>query len=143
MSQQLVLTIVAILASLGGIALVRLVFYVPSLVVVTVPDGGESLWAELAVIGLLASVDAYVHLEVASLVELLVALLSLTSFGVSADHLCADENLVLLFLIFLRFVFCFDDRSEIWLYKTVVVLSILLLKIKIFILVDVVEIEVG
>ena len=113
-----------------------------SLMVVTVADRRESLWAELALVGLLASVDADVHLEVASLVELLVAELGLTGFGVSADHLCADEILVLLFIIFLRLVSSLD-LSEILLYKTEVVLSILLFKIKIFILVDVGETEIG
>jgi hypothetical protein len=93
---------------------------VPSLVVITVADGGESLWAELALVGLLACVDADVYLEVASLVELLVAKLGFACFGVSADHLCADEILILLFQIFLRFVFSLD-RSEILFVKTVVV----------------------
>jgi hypothetical protein len=115
---------------------------VSSLVVVTVADGRESLGAELALVGLLTGVDADVHLEVASLVEMLVAQLRLTGFVVGADHLCADEILVLLFQIFLRFVFSFV-RSEILLHKIVVVLSIFLLKIKIFILVDVGETEVG
>ena len=97
MSQQLVLTVVAVLASLGLCALVRLVFNVPSLVVVTVADRRESLGAELALVRLLSGVNADVHLQVASLVELLVAELGQTGFGVSADHLCADEILVLLF----------------------------------------------
>ena len=112
-----------------------------SLVVVAVTDGCESLWAELALVRLLTSVDTDVHLEIASLVELLVAELRLTSFIVGTDNFCADEILVLLFLKFLRLIFSFD-RSEILLNKTVVILSILLLKIKIFILIDVGETEV-
>lgn len=113
-----------------------------SLVVVTVADRCESLRAELALVRFLASVDADVHLEVASLVELLVAEFGLTSFGVSADNLCADEICVLLFLIFLMFVLPFDGWSEILLQITVVVLSILLFKVQILILVDVGETEV-
>jgi hypothetical protein len=140
-SQQLVLTVVAVLASLGGSAKVRLVFHVSSLMVVTVANGRESLWAELALVGLLTCVDADVHLQVASLVELLVAELRLTSLVISADYLCADEILFLLFEIFLSFVLSFD-WSEFLLFKLEGVLSILLLKIKIFILVDVADAEV-
>jgi hypothetical protein len=139
-SQQLVLAVVAVLASLGGGAQVGLVFHVSSLVVVTVADGRESLWAELALVGLLACVDADVYLQVASLVEMLVAELGLTSFVVGTDYFCADEILVLLFQIFRSFVFSFD-RSEILLHKiVVVVLSSLLLKIMIFILIHVVDV---
>ncbi len=100
----------------------------------------ESAGIESAVVGLLACVDADVYLQVASLVEMLVAELGLTSFVVGTDNLCADEILVLLFQVFLRFIFSFD-RSEILLHKiVVVVLSSLLLKIMIFILVHVVDV---
>lgn len=114
-----------------------------SLVVVTVADRSESLRAELALVRFLTGMDADVYLEVASLVKLLVAEFGLASFGVSANHLCADEVLVLLFLIFLMVVLSFDALSEILLYKAVVILSILLFKVKIFILVDVGDTEVG
>ena len=114
-----------------------------SFVVVTVANGRESLWAELALVGLLTGVDADVHLQVPSFVELLVAQLGLTGFGVCAHHLCADEILLLLFeILFLRLLFSFN-LSEILLHKAVIVLSILLLIIKIFILVDVGETEIG
>ncbi len=139
MLDQLVFAVVGHLASCHR-ASVWLKTCVSSLVVVTVADGRESLWAELALVGLLTCVDADVYLQVASLVEMLVAELGLTSFVVGTDYLCADEILVLLFQVFLRFIFSFD-RSEILLHKiVVVVLSSLLLKIMIFILVDVVDV---
>ena len=109
--------------------------------VVTVANGRESLWAELALVRLLTCVDADVHLKVASFVELLVAELRLTSLFIGTDYLCADEILFLLFEIFLSFVLSFD-WNEFLLFKLEGVLSILLLKIKIFILVDVADTEV-
>lgn len=92
-----------------------------SLVVVTVADGREALGAELAVVGLLAGVDADVYLQVAPLVELLVAQQGLAGIRVGAHYFRADEILVFLFQVLLGFVLSFG-RSEILLNEVVMVL---------------------
>jgi len=95
--QELVLSVVTISASGGGIAHVRFVLDMSSLVIVSIADGGEPLWAKLALVRLLTCVNPDVHLKISSLVELLVANHFLASFRVSTDNLGADEVLVLLF----------------------------------------------
>lgn len=96
--RQLVLAVVFHEAVFRLFAGVRLVFQVPSFVVVSVPDCRELFLAEVAFVGSFAGVDSLVYLQVATFVEHFVAELRLTCLFVDPDHLVADElSLLLLF----------------------------------------------
>jgi hypothetical protein len=99
--EQLVLPVVAIAASRGGVAGVGLVLHVAPLMVVTITDSCEPLWTKLAAVGLLSSVDPDVDLQVAALIELLVAMDLLARLRVNPDHLSTNE---VLFFLFGRFL---------------------------------------
>jgi hypothetical protein len=97
--EQLVLSVVFVFARWSCRARIRLIFHVPSLVVVSVPDCGEPLRAKLALVWLFARVNPDVHLQVPSFVELLIAKLRFAGFRISTNHLCANEVLLLFFVV--------------------------------------------
>ena len=99
--QELVLTIVPIPASDRGVADIRLILHMSSLVVVSIAYSREPLGAELALVRFFPRVNPNVYLEITPLIKLLVANHFLTSFGVSPYHLCADK--VLFFFLLRRY----------------------------------------
>jgi hypothetical protein len=72
-SSQLVLSVVFSSAVGGHRAFVGSVLYMASFVVVSIPDSGKLFRTEIALVGSHSGVDPLVNLEVASLVESLVA----------------------------------------------------------------------
>jgi hypothetical protein len=70
---QLILSVVPLFTEGVGLTDIRLVLDVASLVVIAVANGGEPLGAELTAVGLLSCMNSLVHLQVATLIEFLVA----------------------------------------------------------------------
>lgn len=70
---QLIFSVVPLFTERVGLTNIRLVLEVASLVVVAVSNGGEPLGAELTAVRLLSCMNSLVHLQVATLIELLVA----------------------------------------------------------------------
>lgn len=93
--QELVLSIVPISTSNTGVADIRLVFHMSSLMVVAVANRCEPLGTELALVRFFPSVNPNVYLKITALIKLFVANHFLTSFGVSPNHLSADKILIL------------------------------------------------
>lgn len=95
MPEQLILSVVSGAAGAGHVAKIRLVLHMSALVVVPVADGGEPLEAVLAHVRLLSGVDPLMNLQVAPLVEYLVAQDILAVLF--TDDLSANELLFVLF----------------------------------------------
>lgn len=86
-SQKLIFSIIADMASLGHLADIRLVLVVASLVVISIADGREGATAELAGVRPLARVGPLMNLQVATLIKYFFAVFH------AAGHLI-DANLV-------------------------------------------------
>lgn len=91
---QLIFSVVPLFTERVGLANIRFVFDVASLVVIAVANGGEPLGAELTAVGLLSRMNSLVHLQVATLIEFLAADNIISSGQVLPNDLITVKSLL-------------------------------------------------